>query len=117
MPLYPALTRPLIDAWAMTSLPEHGGRPESDPWLRGWVKQDPQTAVVWRRCLPVRVEPSGSELRSVPFRDRTVEAFFEAAPPHAAERLETETWRVVEWLRKRTRKLTSTPFGRPGRRG
>ena len=107
MPLYPALTRPLIDAWAMTSLPEHAGRPEVDPWLRGWVKQDPQTAVVWRRCLPVRVEPSGSGLRSAPLRDRTVEAFFEAAPPHAAERLETETWRVVEWLRKRARKLTS----------
>ena len=107
MPLYPALTRPLIDAWAMTSLAEHGGRPELDPWLRGWVNQDPQTAVVWRRCLPIRVEPSGSGLRSVPLRDRTVEAFFEAAPPHVAERLETETWRVVEWLRKRARKLTS----------
>lgn len=106
MPLYPALTRPLIDAWAMTSLPEHGGRPEPDPWLRGWVKEDPQTAVVWRRCLPVRVEPSRSALRSVPLRDRTVGAFFEAAPPHAAERLETETWRVVEWLRKRARTLT-----------
>ena len=114
MPLYPALTRPLIDAWAMTSLPEHGGRPELDPWLRGWVKQDPQTAVVWRRCLPVRVEPSGSGLRSVPLRDRTVEAFFDAAPPHAAERLETETWRVVEWLRKRARKLTSTPAADQG---
>lgn len=105
MPLYPVLTRPLVDAWAMTSLSEHGGRPEVDPWLRGWEKQDPQTTVVWRRCLPVRVEPAGRGIRTVPCRNRTVESFFEAASPHAAERLETETSRVVEWLRKRTRKL------------
>ena len=105
MPLYPVLTRPLIDAWAMTSLSEHGGRPEVDPWLRGWVRQEPQTTVVWRRCLPVRVEKVGWDIRTVPHPDATVESFFEAASPHAAERLETETSRVVEWLRKRARTL------------
>ena len=106
MPLYPALTRPAIDAWAMTSLAEHSGRSEVEPWLRGWVDHDPQTTVVWRRCLPVRVEAPGA--RAVRLDDRTVETFFEAASPHAAERLETETFRVVEWLRKRSRKLTRT---------
>ena len=105
MPLYPALTRPLIDAWAMTSLAEHSGRPEVDPWLRGWVEQKPQTTVVWRRCLPLRVEADGLGSRIVRLDDKAVEAFFEAAAPHAAERLDTETWQVVEWLRKRARRL------------
>ena len=106
MPLYPALTRPLIDAWAMTSLVVHSGRPEVDPWLRGWEEHDPQTAVVWRRCLPVRVDAEGGRSRNVRLQDKEVEAFFEAASPQVAERLETETWRVLEWLRKRARKLT-----------
>ena len=110
-PLYPVLTRPLIDAWAMTSLSEHAGRPEVDPWLRGWEKQDPQTTVVWRRCLPVRTEPAGVGSRTVAHRDGTVESFFEAAAPHAVERLETETSRVVEWLRKRARKLANAREG------
>ena len=102
-PLYPALTRPLVDAWAMTSLAEHSGRPEAGPWLRGWVDEEPQTTVVWRRYLPVRFEDAGTGTR--PQRDREVAAFFEAAPPHTAELLETETRRVVDWLRKRARKL------------
>lgn len=94
-PLYPALTRPLVDAWSMTSLEKHTGRPEAAPWLRGWVKDDtPQTTVVWRKFLPVRNEGDGVSKREV-------EEFFEAAPPHLSEKLETETWRVVEWILKR----------------
>ena len=55
-PLYPALTEPLVDAWAMTSLPEHAGRPEVGPWLRGWEDNtDPQTNIFWRAHLPVRL--------------------------------------------------------------
>jgi CRISPR-associated endonuclease/helicase Cas3 len=91
-PLRPALTRALVDAWSMTSLEEHTGRPKIDPWLHGWVEDDqPQTAVVWRTYLPVRFEGGNAS-------DREVEDFFEAAPPHASEILETETWRVVDWL-------------------
>lgn len=90
-PLYPALTRALVDAWAMTSLEKHTGRPEVAPWLRGWVKDDPQTTVVWRKYLPVR--RTGGEASK-----KEVEDFFEAAPPHLSEKLETETWRVVDWL-------------------
>ena len=38
-PLRPALTRALVDAWSMTSLKEHTGRPDIQPWLRGWVER------------------------------------------------------------------------------
>ena len=103
MPLYPALTRPLVDAWAMTSLRKHAGRPEVAPWLRGWVEDDePQTAVVWRQYLPLRFPAQGGEAEAQ--AEREVRAFFAAAPPQTVELLETETWRVVEWLKKRARK-------------
>lgn len=99
-PLRPALSRALVDAWSMTSLEEHTGRPEIDPWLRGWIENDPpQTAVVWRTHLPVRTR--GTEV--VPPAKKDIEAFFEAAPPHASEVLETETFRVVEWLASRAK--------------
>ncbi|MBI4491446.1 MAG: type I-U CRISPR-associated helicase/endonuclease Cas3, partial [Chloroflexi bacterium] len=100
-PLRPALSRALVDAWSMTSLREHTGRPEIDPWLRGWGKDDPQTSVVWRTHLPVRT-------RGVAATKAEIEAFFEAAPPHASERLETETFRVVKWLAARAKALTGS---------
>jgi CRISPR-associated endonuclease/helicase Cas3 len=99
VPLRPALTRPLVDAWAMTSLPEHTGRPEIQPWLRGWVDEKPQTGVVWRMHLPVR--PAGQPAPT----PGEIEAFFEAAPPHVSELLETETFRVLEWLKQRASQL------------
>jgi CRISPR-associated endonuclease/helicase Cas3 len=100
-PLRPALSRALVDAWSMTSLKEHTGRPEIDPWLRGWVEDDlPQTAVIWRTYLPVR-----AHARATP---KEIEAFFEAAPPHASETLETETYRVVDWLTARAEKVLAT---------
>ena len=99
VPLRPALTRALVDAWSLTSLTEHTGRPDDiQPWLRGWEEdQQPQTTVVWRRYLPVRKEAPGATRKEI-------EAFFEAAPPHASEKLETETDKVVEWLTKRAAK-------------
>jgi CRISPR-associated endonuclease/helicase Cas3 len=97
VPLRPALTRPLVDAWAMTSLPEHAGRPEVEPWLRGWVDEKPQTAIVWRAHLPVR--PAGQPT------PEEIEAFFEAAPPHVSELIETETFRVHKWLQQRSKQL------------
>ncbi len=95
-PLRPALTRALVDAWSMTSLDEHTGRPDDiQPWLRGWEEdQQPQTIVVWRKYLPVRTDGAAATKGDI-------EAFFEAAPPHASEKLETETSRVVDWLVKR----------------
>lgn len=93
-PLRPELTRPLVDAWSMTSLNEHPGRPEVEPWLRGFDPNDrPQTTVVWRRYLPVRADGS--------LDVKAAKRFFEAAPPHTSEQLETETHLVLEWLIER----------------
>jgi CRISPR-associated endonuclease/helicase Cas3 len=93
-PLRPELTRPLVDAWSMTSLDEHPGRPEVDPWLRGFRPNDPpQTTVVWRRFLPVLADGS--------FDAKAAKRFFEAAPPHTSEQLETETFIVLDWLIER----------------
>jgi CRISPR-associated endonuclease/helicase Cas3 len=98
-PLRPALSRPLLEAWAMTCVKEHTGRPDIQPWLRGWVEDEPpQTAVVWRRHLPIRTDgPTPSK--------KEIEAFFEAAPPHASELLETETFRVLKWLAARAKSV------------
>lgn len=94
-PLRPPLTRPLVEAWSMTSLEVHSGRPEVAPWLRGWIDDEkPQTTIVWREHLPLDAE--GALLTSA---ERN--AYFEAAPPHLLERLETESWRAAEWLGKR----------------
>jgi CRISPR-associated endonuclease/helicase Cas3 len=102
-PLRPALSRPLVDAWSMTSLENHTGRPAVTPWLRGWIEDDPpQTAVVWRRFLPARISGSSASLEEI-------ESFFEAAPPHTSEILESETFRAVEWLLDRTTALRSAP--------
>jgi CRISPR-associated endonuclease/helicase Cas3 len=95
-PLRPALTRPLVEAWAMTSLEKHTGRPDIQPWLRGWSEDEPQTAVLWRKYLPVRADgPKPSK--------KEIEAFFEAALPHTSELLETETFRVLKWLAARAK--------------
>lgn len=94
-PLRPELTRPLVDAWSMTSLDAHPGRPEVDPWLRGFRPNDPpQTTVVWRRHLPLRADGS--------LDAKAAKRFFEAAPPHTSEQLETETHLVLDWLIERT---------------
>jgi CRISPR-associated endonuclease/helicase Cas3 len=96
-PLRPPLTLPLVEAWTLTSLKKHPGRPAIQPWLRGWVEDPPQTTVVWRTYLPVR-------RRGRPPRRAEIEAYFEAAPPHTSEILETETFRVVKWIRSRSEK-------------
>jgi CRISPR-associated endonuclease/helicase Cas3 len=94
-PLRPPLTRALADAWSMTSLEEHAGRPDIQPWLRGWIDEDEvQTAIVWREHLPVHRNGRAATAREI-------NDFFEAAPPHISEVLETETRRVVDWLLQR----------------
>ena len=99
-PLHPPLTRALVEAWSMTALQEHTGRPAVMPWLRGWVEEDPQTAVVFRTLLPV--DASGAALSP-----REVEAFFEAAAPATQELLETESFRVDTWLQERASALVA----------
>jgi len=112
-PLRPALTRALLDAWSLTSLETHEGRPEIAPWLRGWIEdEEPQTTLLWRRWLPVRHIRIGDDDRPVDPRGYAaeVEEFFEVAPPDASELLETETWRAAEWLRGRA---AATLRGKP----
>ena len=104
-PLYPALTRPLIDAWAMTSLVDHTGRPEPKRWLRGWVDDPPQTTLIWRHFLPIKFVGTGSSTRILEEVSDDIEAFFDAAPLQTVELLETETGRVVDWLKKRAGRL------------
>ena len=101
-PLRPELTRPLLDAWSMTSLKRHEGRPEVGPWLRGWEKDEPQTGVVWRKHLPcVR---SGSETIG---NAKMVTEFFQAAPIHVTERLEARSSTVMNWLLERSTRLST----------
>lgn len=92
-PLHPPLERPTVEAWALTGLREHTGRPEVSPWLRGWVDSDPETEVLWRTHLPVCDGLDGPEAAA-----ESVTAFFAAARPHPGERLATETFRVGKWL-------------------
>ncbi len=93
-PLYPKLTRALLDAWSLTSLEKHAGRPEVGPWLRGWDDREPQTRVVWRAKLPPAAARSLADTKR----------FFKAAPPHTSELLETNTSRTVRWLKDRVKR-------------
>ena len=105
--LHPELTRPLLDAWSMTSLKQHEGRPEVAPWLRGWDEDDiPQTSVVWRRHLPyIR---RGSE--TIP-KATTVSDYFSVAKIHATERLDAKSGRVFDWLSERGARLGNRTEG------
>ena len=104
-PLHPELTRPLLDAWSMTSLKRHEGRPEVAPWLRGWEDDDePQTDVVWRKFLPC-VQAGGEP--TVP--PAMVAEYFRVAPVHATERLEAASNRVFDWLLKRSARIVKRP--------
>lgn len=100
-PLFPPLSRAVLEAWSLTSLLDHPGRPEVQPWLRGWPDPEEaeaaQTGVIWRAMLPAADQPD----------DPHAAAFFEAAPPHASERLDLDTHRVVEWLTARCKACTS----------
>ena len=106
-PLHPPLTRPHLEAWAMTSLTEHEGRTEVEPWLRGWEKEEePQVEVVWRAHLPhMRV---GDDVTVPP---SMAAEFFQAAPIHATEKLETSRSHLLDWLFKRTKLLKRAAAG------
>ncbi|MCC6785583.1 MAG: type I-U CRISPR-associated helicase/endonuclease Cas3 [Planctomycetes bacterium] len=100
-PLHPPLSRAVLESWSMTSLEEHTGRPEVQPWIRGWVDEEkPQTEVLFRRELPISDE--GTRLA-----DAAVAVYLDVAPPHLMEKLETETWRVLKWLEARSRTLAT----------
>ncbi len=97
LPLHPPLELPTLEAWAMTSLREHTGRPEVAPWLRGWVETEPQTRLVWRSELPAMPGERPSVAR--------LARYLTAAPPHASELLEVPTYQAVDWLQTRFKRL------------
>lgn len=101
-PLHPPLQRACVEAWAMTSLETHTGRPEVGPWLRGWPDKEepPQTTVVWRTHLPVT---SDSPSRLLGPKD--LELFWDAAAPHLSEQLQVEMPQALEWLIRRAKAL------------
>jgi CRISPR-associated endonuclease/helicase Cas3 len=102
-PLRPKLTRPILDSWSMTSLEKHSARPFVAPWLRGWIEDESQTTVVWRKYLPTQ---------SSKCTDKQILEFFDAAPIHLTEKLETGSDDVFKWLLKRVDaiwKLRSKP--------
>ncbi|MEX2381127.1 MAG: type I-U CRISPR-associated helicase/endonuclease Cas3 [Opitutales bacterium] len=102
-PLRPALSLPLIEAWSMTTLKEHTGRPDIQPWLRGWEERvRPQSRVAWRRFLPLSTD--GSLLSP-----KDIAAYFEAAPVHPSEVLETETDHIFGWLEKQAKLHAKLP--------
>lgn len=99
-PLRPELTRPILDSWSMTSLENHSARPFVAPWLRGWVEDKPETTVVWRRYLPTMSNQSTD--RQI---EKQIKDFFEAAPIHLTEKLETSSDDIFKWLLKRVERI------------
>ena len=84
-PPHPPLVGATVDAWAMTALEDHAGRPAPGPWLRGWVEEEASATLLWRRHLPWRAGPP---------TDAELDAFFAAAPPHLLEGLEAPVERI-----------------------
>lgn len=100
-PLYPELQRPHVDAWAMTSLSDHAGRPEVGPWLRGWEEGHvPQTRLVWRQYLPVHHRGGSPKPEVIHLRE-----YLDVAPLRPSEQLETRSDRVLVWMKKRGKRL------------
>lgn len=56
-PLHPPLARATVDAWAMTALEHHAGRPAPGPWLRGWVEE-----AAGRHCCGAAICPGATGL-------------------------------------------------------
>lgn len=98
-PLHPALDRATLDAWAMTSLPEHPGRPFVAPWLRGWVDDEAQVTLVWRRYIESGQRPKWS--------DDEKKSFVEAVPMQTSEALEVGVDRAKAWLKQRVKTLVT----------
>lgn len=104
-PLRPALTLPLVEAWSMTALDAHTGRPEVEPWLRGWIEEDePDVEVVWRRLLPWRADDKEDDDKE-PVPDE-INRFFERAPIHRSEVLEAPVSTVLDVLKKRVEAMS-----------
>jgi CRISPR-associated endonuclease/helicase Cas3 len=89
-PPVPALDRAHFEAWSMTSLDQHPGRPEVAPFLRGITDDKPQTVVVWRADVTLLARLGGKK----------IEQAIENAPPLPAEILEEDTATLTTKLLK-----------------
>lgn len=94
-PPTPAFDKAHLEAWAMTSLDDHPGRPEVAPFLRGIEDEAPQTTLVWRNDVAVlaRLE-QGMILQAM-----------EAAPPRPPEILEQDAVSAVQSVVTRLMRL------------
>ncbi|MFM2043935.1 MAG: hypothetical protein RLY86_2511 [Pseudomonadota bacterium] len=94
-PACPDLDRPTLDAWSLTGIAHHPGRPDVQPWLRGWIEEEePEVTLLWRAVLPWPVgmpEPPPA----------LVEAWLDAAPPHPVEQVEVPRSQVLKLLQQR----------------
>lgn len=112
-PLHPELSAATIEAWAMTSLVEHTGRPEVAPWLRGWAEDEPQTQVIWRAHPPIlrRDRRAPDKPAQQPagvghiLRPELLARYLTAAPPHPREYLEVPTYQVADWIKGHAKAL------------
>lgn len=114
-PEIPTIEREHVEAWALTSLKEHPGRPEVDRFLRDSSDDEPQTTVAWRadvRYLAQLVGPFGPQQdrrqpnrRELRRRDRVLEQALAAARLMPAEILEAPTREVALFLRDRIKVL------------
>ncbi|HHH30870.1 MAG TPA: type I-U CRISPR-associated helicase/endonuclease Cas3, partial [Polyangiaceae bacterium] len=112
-PLHPELNAATLEAWAMTSLVEHTGRPEVAPWLRGWDEDEPQTRVIWRAQPPVlfrdRRAPDNPAQQPAGggdiLRPELLARYLTAAPPHPREYLEVPTYQVADWVKRHAKAL------------
>lgn len=111
-PKIPIIEREHVEAWALTSLKQHPGRPEVEPFLRGIVEEEPQTTIVWRADVAYLTQVVGQFAPSAGRRgrrsrpgaqipDRVAEQALAAARLMPAEILEAPTPEVVQFLRKR----------------
>lgn len=91
-PSRPELNLAVVEAWSMTTLRNHPGRPHPEPWIRGWAQEEPQSRIAWRELLPWR--DGGAE-------PEEIEDFFEAAPINLNEVLEAPAWLVLNVLMER----------------
>lgn len=104
-PLRPAISDALIEAWSMTSLREHSGRPIVQPWLRGWIETRPQCRIAWRKHFPLRRYPNSERREST----SDLQDFFDVASPDATELLEAPVYRIADLIKKRIDAWRSRP--------
>jgi CRISPR-associated endonuclease/helicase Cas3 len=95
-PPIPEIQQELVEAWALTSLENHPGRPEVGPFLRGDIdEEEPETTVAWRADVAL--------LAQLP--DRVVERALAAARLKPAEVLQAPAREVADVLQKRIKSL------------